>query len=238
MVLPAHRPAPRSPGGVPGPARTVGLAITGLVLLGACAPAADPFAADPSGADRASPPLPTAIPTETPSTTATGAECPESGVRISSPGTSAAMGLRALGLQLVNCGTTPYPLNGYPVLRLHDADGKPIPVRLVNGAKEITSGFDDPPRPLTLQPGERAGAAVLWRNLVTDPTVVATNGERLEVAPAEGRPAQIVGLDGPIDLGNTGRIGVSAWKKATEPAPTPARPLPDTSAPSSPVPLP
>ncbi|MBQ1072315.1 DUF4232 domain-containing protein [Micromonospora sp. C31] len=146
-------------------------------------------------------------------------ECPESGVRITSPGGSAAVGLRALSLRLVNCGTKPYRLNGYPVPRLYDGDGDPIPVRVVDGAEEITSGFDAPPRPLTLRPGERAVATVLWRNLVTESTVVATNGERLEIAPAKGRPTQVVGLDGPIDLGNTGRIGVSAWKKATDPAP-------------------
>ncbi|MFG3699768.1 DUF4232 domain-containing protein [Micromonospora sp. NPDC047620] len=183
--------------------------------------------------------MPTGAPTATASEAAT--DCPASGVRITSPGSSAAMGLRALSLRLVNCGTKPYPLNGYPALRLFDGDGNPIPVRVVEGAKEITSGFDDPPRPLTLRPGEQAGAAVLWRNLVTDPSVVATDGERLEVAPAAGRPAQLVGPDGPIDLGNTGRIGVSAWKTATDPAPTPTRPLPDTSDPggpesSSPVP--
>ncbi|MEH0969675.1 DUF4232 domain-containing protein [Micromonospora sp. CPCC 205546] len=146
-------------------------------------------------------------------------ECPESGVRITSPGVSAAMGLRALSLQLVNCGTKPYRLNGYPVPRLYDGDGDPIPVRVVDGAEEITSGFDAPPRPLTLRPGEGAAATVLWRNLVTDSTVVATNGERLEIAPAKGRPTQLVALDGPIDLGNTGRIGVSAWRKATDPTP-------------------
>lgn len=189
--------------------------------------------------------MPGTMPTATASATAFWAtpttECPAAGVRISSPGSSAAMGLRALGLELVNCGTKPYRLNGYPVLRLFDGDGDTIPVRVVHGAREITSGFDDPPRPLTLQPGERAGAAVLWRNLVTDPTVVATDGERLEVAPEVGGAAQVVGLDGPVDLGNTGRIGVSAWKKATDPAPTPARPgrpVPSRSAPSSPRPLP
>ncbi|MER7331000.1 MULTISPECIES: DUF4232 domain-containing protein [unclassified Micromonospora] len=232
MATPAHRPVPCSRGGVPGPARALGVAMAGLVLLGACSPATEPPSADPAPSRMPGAGAPTPG-----SGGAPAAKCPESGVRISSPGSDAAMGLRALGLELVNCGTEPYPLNGYPALRLHDGDGNPIPVRVVNGAKEITPGFDAPPRPLTLRPGERAGAAVLWRNLVTDPTVVATNGERLEVAPAAGRPAQVVDLDGPIDLGNTGRIGVSAWKKmATAPAPT--RPLPDTSAPSSSVPLP
>ncbi|MEH1099659.1 DUF4232 domain-containing protein [Micromonospora sp. CPCC 205561] len=235
MALPEARPAARRHRGVPDPTRTVGLAVCGLVLLGACSPAGDLPSVEPapSRVPRGTAPASGAAPT---------AGCPDSGVHISSPGTSAAMGLRALGLELVNCGTEPYRLDGYPVPRLFDGDGDPIPVRVIDGAEGITSGFDDPPRPLILRPGERAGAAVLWRNLVTDPTVVATAGERLEVAPAVGRSAQVVGLDGPIDLGNTGRIGVSAWqKRAADPAPTPTRPLPGDpdpggSAPSSSTP--
>lgn len=147
------------------------------------------------------------------------------------------MGLRAIGLELVNCGTERYRLHGYPALRLLDADGEPITVRVIPGAKGITSGFDDPPRPLVLAPGEAAGAAVLWRNLVDDPTVVATNAERLDVAPAQGQPMQDVGMTGRIDLGNTNRVGVSAWKKQppTTPAPIPS-PLSPTPSPS-PAPL-
>lgn len=175
---------------------------------------------------------------ESPTASGTGPAlaCPRSGVRIRALGTDAAMGLRALGLELTNCGTVHHPLHGYPVVRLLDGDGAPIPVRVVEGAKGITSGFDDPPRPLTLRPGERAGAAVLWRNLVTDPTVVATNGERLEVSPSVDQPGQVVELDGPVDLGNTGRIGVSAWQKTSKPAPTPTSP-PDLPAPTRSVPL-
>ncbi len=92
------------------------------------------------------------------------------------------MGLRAMGLELVNCGDRPYRLRGYPEPSLRDADGRAIPVRVIRGAKGITSGFDDPPRSLVLAPGEAAGAALLWRNLVDNPTVVATNAEHLEVA--------------------------------------------------------
>ncbi|WP_433388112.1 DUF4232 domain-containing protein [Micromonospora sp. KLBMP9576] len=202
MAGPAPRRAPHSRDRFPG--RATGLAVAGLALLGACTPASGLPAAGPV------PTTPPAAPTAGVTPTS---DCPQSGVRISSPGVSAAMGLRALGLELVNCGTRPYPLDGYPVPRLLDGEGNPITVQVVDGAKGITSGFDAPPEPLTLRPGERAGAAVLWRNLVTDPTVVATDGERLEVAPVAGRPAQVVGLDGPIDLGNTGRLGVSAWQK-------------------------
>ncbi|MBQ0981209.1 DUF4232 domain-containing protein [Micromonospora sp. M61] len=154
------------------------------------------------------------------------AECPASGVRIRSTGSDAAMGLRALGLELVNCGDRPYQLNGYPVLHVYDEQREPIMLRVVNGAKEITSGFDQPPRKVALAPDERATAVVLWRNLVTDSTVVATNGEFLTVAPAAGQPPHEVDPDGPVDLGNTGRIGVSAWKKADPSAPVPSRPAP------------
>ncbi|MEH1165645.1 DUF4232 domain-containing protein [Micromonospora sp. CPCC 205539] len=159
--------------------------------------------------------MPTPTPTP-PTPTASGGPkilCPESGVRIRSTGSNAAMGLRALGLELVNCGNRPYPLHGYPALRMLDEDGASITLQVLNGAKEITSGFDQPPREFVLQPGERAGAAVLWRNLVTDPTVPAVNGAYLLVAPAAGEPAQEVEPDGPVDVGNTGRIGVSAWKR-------------------------
>ncbi|GAB3071265.1 hypothetical protein GCM10027186_27260 [Micromonospora schwarzwaldensis] len=153
------------------------------------------------------------------------AACAPEGIRITELGVSAAMGLRAMGLDLVNCGTRPYELRGYPAVSMRDADGDPIKVKIVPGATGITSGFDAPPTRLVLRPGERAGAALLWRNTVTDPTVVATEGAQLDVAPVAGRPAHAVALDGPIDLGNTGRLGVSAWKRrAADPTTEPITP--------------
>ncbi|WP_192580153.1 hypothetical protein [Micromonospora sp. ALFpr18c] len=38
---------------------------------------------------------------------------------------------------------------------------------------------------------------------------------RRQVAPAAGQPSEDIDPDGPLDVGNTGRIGVSAWKPAT-----------------------
>ncbi|MFC4016859.1 DUF4232 domain-containing protein [Micromonospora sp. GCM10011542] len=135
---------------------------------------------------------------------------------------------------MVNCGDRPYRLNGYPVLRVLDDHREPIALRVLHGAKEITSGFDQAPRPVELHRGERATAVVFWRNLVTDPTVPAANGAYLMVAPAAGRSAESVDPDGPIDVGNTGRIGVSAWKKAESPAPSqPAMPPVPSAVPSS-----
>ena len=221
-ALPYHRPA-------------VVLAVLGL--LAGCAPAQDSGGVTAAATD--APPVsvvtPDAPPTGTQPTAGTDQPrpCPADGVRISHLGVSAAMGLRAMSLELVNCGSHPYRLHGYPDLRLLDGDGNLIRVRVIHGAKDITSGFDDPPRPLTLAPGEAAGAAVLWRNLVDDPTVVATNAERLEVAPAEGQPTQELAIQGPIDLGNTTRVGVSAWKKRPPTTPLPTNPLPATSIPTT-----
>ncbi|MET7966764.1 DUF4232 domain-containing protein [Micromonospora sp. NPDC005305] len=177
-------------------------ALAGVALLTACAPAAAPqrvpAAAPPTAAASTSPRPPA---------------CSPEGIRITELGVSAAMGLRAMGLELVNCGNRPYVLHGYPAPSLRDADRDPLAVQVIPGARPITSGFDQPPTRIVLRPGERAAAALLWRNLVTDATVVASNGAYLDVAPLPGRPAYPVELDGPVDLGNTGRLGVSAWKR-------------------------
>ncbi|MBX7264983.1 DUF4232 domain-containing protein [Micromonospora sp. Llam7] len=222
-------------GGVPaGNHRRLTLALAGIVLLGGCAPADVPGSpVDRPPAPAQPPAAPDVLP---PAMADPPAACPDSGVRMTYLGVSAAMGLRAMGVELVNCGDRPYRLNGYPAPQLRDADGNPIPVRVIDGAKGITSGFDDPPRPLVLAPGEAAGTALLWRNLVDDPTVVATNAEHLAVAPLPGRPAQDVAIQGRIDLGNTDRLGVSAWKKRE---PTTPRPIPEspTPPPTTAVPL-
>ncbi|MFE9954806.1 DUF4232 domain-containing protein [Micromonospora sp. NPDC005299] len=199
-------------------------ALTGVALLAACATAPTPESA--SGQ-----PVTPARPTPAASTSPPPPACSPEGIRITELGVSAAMGLRAMGLELVNCGNRPYLLRGYPAPGLRDANGDPIAVRIIPGARPITSGFDAPPTRLVLRPGERAGAALIWRNLVTDPTVVASNGAHLDVAPLAGRPAYPVELDGPIDLGNTGRLGVSAWKRYDGPSST--RPPAPSDLPSS-----
>ncbi|WP_433127538.1 DUF4232 domain-containing protein [Micromonospora sp. CA-240977] len=202
--------------------RRISAAVAMALALGGCT------TGDHRGQGGDPPSRPPTAPSPSTSSTSTDplADCPASGVRIRSTGGDAAMGLRALGLELVNCGDRPYQLNGYPVLHVFDEQHEPIMLRVVNGGKEITTGFDQPPRKVTLAPNERATAVVLWRNLVTDSTVVATNGEYLRVAPAAGQPGEEVDPDGPIDLGNTGRIGVSAWKKTESSAPAPTRPAP------------
>ncbi|MEU5024703.1 DUF4232 domain-containing protein [Streptomyces milbemycinicus] len=209
-----------------------------LGLLTACGskPAAEAVAAP------APPPAPSVAPIETgkppygeqpsrtPSPPSAPPTCPESGVYVLAEEPSAAMGLRAMTLKLTNCGKRTYTLKGYPTIRVLDEDGKPLDVRVSHGSAGIATldNFDAPPRQVTLRPNETALAGVVWRNTVTDSTVPAVNGKALDVAPAEGSPRQTVAEL--IDLGNTGKLGVSPWYTPEEPAkktptstPTPRR---------------
>ncbi|MEU1789910.1 DUF4232 domain-containing protein [Streptomyces sparsogenes] len=161
------------------------------------------------------------LPTRTP-TPATPPTCPESGVYVQGEEPSAAMGLRVMSLKLTNCGKRPYTVKGYPTVRVLDGDGKPLDIRVAHGSAGIATldDFDAAPREVTLRPGQTAVAGLAWRNTVTDATNPAVNGEALDVAPAEGSPRQTV--TELIDLGNTGKLGVSPWHTLKEPRETPA----------------
>ncbi|MEV4760227.1 DUF4232 domain-containing protein [Micromonospora sp. NPDC049559] len=174
--------------------RRLGLLLGAAALLGGC-----------DGVE----PLPKPVP---PTTTAT-ATCPASGVTVTAGEVDGAGGLRALGIQLTNCGGATYRVQGFPSVRVLDADRKPLPVTVGNGSSPVSApdGWDTPPVPLTLAAGESARARVLWRNTVTDSTAPAAEGSYLEVTPAAGEPAQLVAVRGGIDLGNTGRLAVNAW---------------------------
>jgi hypothetical protein len=180
--------------------RRVLLAVLGLALLAGCGVRLEPE------------PLEITSVTTTPVTVPPG-EC---AVEFSTLGADAAMGLRVLTIEMVNCGTEPYTVNGYPSLRLFDEDGEQVDVEVARGSGGIATlpDYDVPPAEVILQPGEKAHAGLVWRNLVTDATVDATTAVRIEAAPAPGQPWQEVPLDVTIDLGNTGRLGVQPWHRA------------------------
>lgn len=178
--------------------RTFALLIPAVVLLlGGCdrTPSPDP--------------RPTAAPAPSATTTAA---CPD-GVVVRAGIVDTAMGLRAFGLDLVNCGNRPYTVNGYPAIRVLDEEHKPLDVVVGHGSEPVTApdAWDAPPKPVTLGPGEKAAARLVWRNTVTDGTAAPVIGAFVEVTPAEGQRPQIVSPDGGVDLGTTGRVGVSAW---------------------------
>jgi hypothetical protein len=169
--------------------RKLALMLAAAVMLGSACEAPPPPERDPA-------PAPTTAPT-----------CPEPGVVLEGKEPEAAMGLRAMKIVMVNCGTRPYEVSGYPAVRVLDADRKPLDIAVDNGSSSV----EDPGAELvTLKPGETATAVLVWRNRVTD-VGAAVNGSYLEIAPATGEPRQTVPEH--IDLGTTGKLEVTAWRR-------------------------
>lgn len=133
--------------------------------------------------------------------------CPASGLRFEADQGDAAMGLRAMGLDVTNCGNRPYRLNGYPDVTVLDDSGAPFPgVRTVQGTDEVSMAPEDPgPRPLTLEPGGTAHAALYWRMHNTD-------GVYLRVAPKKGDGTVTIEPPYPLDIGPENVLGTTAWQ--------------------------
>ena len=146
-------------------------------------------------------------------TGSTPAACPPSGVRMVPGPVEAAMGLRAMGVTLTNCGTRPYALKGYPAIQVLDEHGEPYgDVRVLRGSGRITTGVPDfGPHTVTLKPGESARTELVWRNTVTEADIPGVYAPTLRIAPQPGRPAEVLDPEGDIDLGTTGRLGTTAW---------------------------
>ncbi|MER5215500.1 DUF4232 domain-containing protein [Streptomyces sp. NPDC002838] len=149
-------------------------------------------------------------------TPAEAGRCPSSGVRVTADEGDAAMGLRVVGLWLENCGKSDYRVEGYPQLTLLDEDREPVDgVRILHGSGGISSavtGFDDPPRSVTLNPGERARSGLVWRNTVEAGTAVNVPYVRVRVRSG----ATPVTVTPHLDLGTTGKLGVSPWRPEEE----------------------
>ena len=149
---------------------------------------------------------------------ATPASC-STGLTFSAGVTEAAMGLRVMSVEVLNCGTQPVELNGYPQVKLLDEQRQPLTVEIIDGSGGIAQveGFDDAPQQISLAPGERAKSAFLWRSTHAsfDPPQV---GSHVDIAPAQGGTWQSLPALSPaaghnIDLGSTGRMGVKAWHR-------------------------
>ncbi|QJT04689.1 DUF4232 domain-containing protein [Streptomyces asoensis] len=141
--------------------------------------------------------------------------CPPSGIRVSADDGDAAMGLRVVGLVLENCGDRDYTVDGYPQVSLLDEDHEPIGgVKIFKGSGGISTvtGFDDPPRPVTLKPGERASAGLMWRNTTGSGTAVDVPYVRVR-AKSDAAPVMVTPH---LDLGTTGKLGVSPWRSTPE----------------------
>jgi hypothetical protein len=185
------------------------------VLLAGCAARTLPTA---TGSPLPAPVKSSGSPTPSPTPKPT---CPPDGVRLEMGTGDAASGLRILGIVLVNCGKATYRLDGYPEVRPLDDEHATMDVKVLRGVHEITDGvpeWDRPPKPVVLAPGHQAMAILAWRNLYTDIRHPPVTVPYLEVAPASGKPAQVLAVKNPLDLGSTGQFGVSPWQP-DEPSP-------------------
>ncbi|WP_152776887.1 DUF4232 domain-containing protein [Streptomyces spongiae] len=134
--------------------------------------------------------------------------CPPSGVRFGTELVNAAMGLRATTLTVTNCSSKPYELNGYPSVTVLDESGAPMKgVRAVEGTDKVPMAPQDPgPEPVTLAPGETAGAGLYWR-------VAVEKGMFLRVAPRKGDDVTTVRVQDYLDIGPENVLGATPWKK-------------------------
>ncbi|WP_202234946.1 DUF4232 domain-containing protein [Actinacidiphila reveromycinica] len=142
----------------------------------------------------------------TASATPTG-PCPASGLRAAAGPTDGAMGLRQVQLTLTDCGSRSLTVDGYPALRLLDDDGRTVQVAVHHGDDIVDSVTDPGPAATTLRPGGHVVAVLAWRNTYTisnEPPALATVLEFTVEGAAQRAPLT-------VDLGNTGKIDVTAW---------------------------
>ncbi len=142
-----------------------------------------------------------------------GGPCPASGVRLYADRGDAAMGLRVVGLHLVNCGTSPVTLDGYPQVQALDEAHKAVdPLEVLKGGAAIATGTgaDAPPQRFVLAAGEGASSMVVWRN-TNDASSAPVLAPYLRVrATPDAAPVTVTPE---LDLGTTGRLGIGAWTR-------------------------
>ncbi|MFJ5924901.1 DUF4232 domain-containing protein [Kitasatospora sp. NPDC092948] len=140
--------------------------------------------------------------------------CPASGVRLYADQGDAAMGLRVVGLHLVNCGTSPVTVDGYPQVQALDEKHRPVDaLQVLKGGAAIAAntGADTPPQQIVLATGEGVRSTVVWRNTNDDVAAAPVNAPYLRVrATPDAAPVMVTPE---LDLGTTGRIGVGAWAR-------------------------
>jgi len=194
--------------------RLLGLAGIALVTLGAVGGCASDDSVQPSAvavgpADEtsapATPPSPTLAPTFTPPEPVTS----PSGLTVQVGPVEAALGHRASVVTLTNDGEQAVTVDGYPEVRILDADGQDLGVRTEHDSSYMA--IDPGPAPVSIAPGEQVLSVISWSATVTDPDAI-DRGAYVVVTTMPGEPQQTFPLD--ADLGSAGELSVTAW--ATE----------------------
>lgn len=152
----------------------------------------------PSGGVAPAAPVPTA---------ALPGPCPASGARVDMGPVETAMFARAVVLTLVNCGTEPYRVDGYPSVRVFDENGDRLPVPVNPGRSMF--GPDLGPESVVLKPGGTMKSVLAWVSTKEGGDLIESDSLRIAAAPDAGA------LDFPLvghDLRLMDELNMTAWR--------------------------
>lgn len=145
-------------------------------------------------------------PTPTPSATG----CPDSGLVVDMGPVEAALGHRAVGLTLTNCGGKPVRVDGYPSVQALDEKGDALPVKVNPGSSYM--GQDKGPEEVMLAPGKTMRSLLAWVSTPTGGDMI--EGDALEIAPAPGLEARTFPLEG-SDVRLLDEFNMTGWRTST-----------------------
>ncbi|MGW0856330.1 DUF4232 domain-containing protein [Streptomyces sp. NPDC002690] len=148
-----------------------------------------------------------ALPAPTPTPAPTG-DCPASGARVDMGPVETAMFARAVVLTLVNCGTEPYQVDGYPSVRVLDENGDRLPVP-VNAGRSMF-GPDLGPESVALKPGGTMKSILAWVSTKEGGDLIESDSLELAAAPDAGS------LNFPLvghDLRLMDELNTTAWRR-------------------------
>ncbi|MBT2488738.1 DUF4232 domain-containing protein [Streptomyces sp. ISL-96] len=121
----------------------------------------------------------------------------------------AALGHRAVGLTLTNCGKDPYQVFGYPSVQALGTDGKVLDVWVKRGSSYM--GADKGPTSVILAPGESVRSLLSWTS--NPKTGRLQQASALAIAPAAGEKARTFPLEG-SDVRTVDELTLTAWHAA------------------------
>ncbi|TXS47130.1 DUF4232 domain-containing protein [Streptomyces sp. OR43] len=205
-----------------GPA-TAALVLAGTLALSGCSgflvpagegePGPSPSRTAAGGARATTPSAPALasapVTRQAPAPTATGG-CPASGLVVDMGPVEAALGHRAVGLTLTNCGAGPHRVNGYPSVRALDENGDALPVEVNPGSSYF--GNDKGPEEVMLAPGKTMRSLLVWVSTPTGGDLI--EGDALEIAPAPGLEPRTFPLEG-SDVRLLDEFTMTGWRAVT-----------------------
>ncbi|HET6857069.1 MAG TPA: DUF4232 domain-containing protein [Streptomyces sp.] len=131
-----------------------------------------------------------------------------SGPEVSMGEVEAALGHRAVGLTLTNCGKEPHQVYGYPSVQALGADGEVLDIIVNRGSSYM--GEDKGPVSVFLAPGESVRSLLSWTSNKKGGEI--RQGDAVLLAPSSGGKARKFPLEDEMRM--LGEFTVTAWRPA------------------------